>query len=257
MIHLELFFCILYTTHQTSFSSYGYLLAPLLFVEDYPSSTHFLCASSKISYHTHVVYFWTLCFDPVISLPILVPRWFCFHYYNFIISSKSGSATPPTWLFCFKVAWAILSHSHFRLNFTVKCSLLQKLLREPTLLPPPPHTPGLWEITRLKKDTPHLLLISQVALSFTVWCPVPWKHHFTYFAFFPFGCFRQKGKSSSCSPVFAISRLVVTILLSYRLTHSALYRKDIMSEITSAYSWYQKMYETQMKHHWLWIDNCL
>lgn len=163
-----------------------------------------------------MVYFWTLSFDPMINLPILVPIWYCFHYYNFIISSKSGSATPPTWLFCFKVAWAILSRLHFRLNFTVKWSLLQKLLREPTLLlcvPPPCATPGLWAITRLKEDTPHLFLISRVALSFIVWCPVPWKHHFTYFPFFLFGCFRQEGKSSSRSPILAISWLVVAIVI--------------------------------------------
>ena len=107
MINLEVFFFILYVIHQTPFSVYGYLLVPLLFVEDYPFSTHFLCASSKISYHIHVVYFWTLYFNPMINLPILVPIWYCFHYYIFIISSKSGSATPPTWLFCFKVAWPI------------------------------------------------------------------------------------------------------------------------------------------------------
>lgn len=107
-----------------------------------------LISSSKISYHIHVVYFWTLCFDPMINLRILVPIWYCFHYYNFIISSKSGSINPPTWLFCFKVAWAILSSLHFRLNLTVKWSLLQKLLREPTLLlcipPPYPHLDSGW-----------------------------------------------------------------------------------------------------------------
>ena len=216
MINLEFFFFyILYVIHQTPFSVYGYLLVALLFVEDYPFSTHFLCASSKISYHIHVVYFWTLYFNPMINLPILVPIWYCFHYYIFIISSKSGSATPPTWLFCFKVAWPILRHLHFRLNFTVKWSLLQKLLREPTLLlcvPLPCATPGLWAITRLKEDTPHLFPISRVALSFIVWCPVPWKHHFTYFSFFLFGCFRQEGKSSSCGPILAISWLVVAIV---------------------------------------------
>ena len=162
-----------------------------------------------------IIYMWSIPGHSVLIQWLICLYW-CQYGTVFItilyISSKSGSATPPTWLFCFKVAWAVLSHLHFRCSqsnahFYRNCSG-----SPPCFSPPPRATPGLWEITRLTEDTPHLFLISRVALSFTVWCPVPWKHHFTYFAFFPFGCFRQKGKSSSCSPVLAISRLVVTIV---------------------------------------------
>lgn len=130
----------------------------------------------------------------------------------------------------------ISKHFNFHLNFATKLSLLEKALQGAHL--PVLHLDSLKAINWAAGGATQRRICSSDLRCHYPCCLVSWKtlfHTFCLFFFLFSGYFRQEGKSSPCHSILAGRRLVVTffeVSLSFRLTYWAMYRNDMISEIS-------------------------